>query len=238
MSEKEKKDGDSVVDSNGLRQKGKIVRDQQTGESFVLIKEEFPDRLAAWASIIYLLIMAVFFLWQIFDFWIKNYTLIRWIGYNPVGLESSYDFHIVVYTFFGGAFGGIVNGIRSFQFWHCDNGCFGRRYIWKSLAAPWLGAILALFVFALIRSGVAVLGGDFGGGDSGAMNLNQVLSMFAIGVISGFGSHKVFLWLDHHVNKIFKFSVKSDTDEIEVPNLTGMTKEEAEKALSEDGLKT
>ncbi len=236
MSDNEKKDADSEAKSKDLRKKGKIVRDQQTGESFELREEEFPDRIAAGLSIIYLLIMAFFFLWQIFDFWIKNYTLIRWLGYNPVGLESSYDFHIVVYAFMGGAFGGIINGIRSFIFWHCDNQGFGRRYIWKTLSAPWLGAILALFVFTLIRSSVAILGGDFSGGE-GDTNIKQILSMFALGVVSGFGSHKVFLWLDHHVNRIFKISPRLDAVELEVPDLKDMTKEEAEKKLSETGLK-
>ncbi|MCX6581605.1 MAG: PASTA domain-containing protein [Candidatus Aminicenantes bacterium] len=243
MGNEEKKDGDSQGESNSKKgTNDKKARDQITGKEYDLRKEEAPDTLAAWLSIIYLLIMACFFLWQLFDLWIKNFTLIKYLGYNPVGLDISYNFHIVCYTFLGGALGSIVNEIRSFKYWHCELNGFGRRFIWKALSSPWLGGIVALIVFALIRAGVTVLGGDFSGGDNGDKNINQMLSMFALGAISGFGSHKVLLWLDDLVNKRFNIQPKVsedkvDEDKVEVPDLTGKTKEEAEKILSECGLK-
>jgi hypothetical protein len=36
---------------------------------------------------------------------------------------------VCIYAFIGGALGGIVNEIRAFLFWHCDNKAFGRAYL-------------------------------------------------------------------------------------------------------------
>jgi beta-lactam-binding protein with PASTA domain len=62
--------------------------------------------------------------------------------------------------------------------------------------------------------------------------------MFAIGVLAGYGGRKVFIWLDYQVARLFK--LKKPKEEAEkykkVPNLVGMTKEEAEKALADANL--
>ena len=129
----------------------------------------------------------------------------------------------------GGILGGIVNEARSFMLWHCDCGAYGRRYVWKTLIAPWIGAILAMFVYALVQSGIAVVGGEFA---TEEMNIKQILSIFALGALAGYGSRKVFVWLDAQVNKVFKLPKKKENDLYsQIPDVINKSRDEAEKIL-------
>jgi hypothetical protein len=202
--------------------KDKVVCDPDSHKTYQAHHEKRFDIATAIISISYLLVMLAFFFWQLFEVWIGRFTLGDWLGYSPSSLFASPTFKIVAYTFIGGGLGGIVNGIRSVLFWHCEEEAFGRRFIWKYISSPWVGTTLALFVYALVRSGVAVLGG---GGGTEATGTRQVLAMFAIGVLAGYGSHDVFSWLDAQVTRIFK------PETGKVPNLIGKTEKEAEDAL-------
>lgn len=204
------------------------VRDESTGIVYELHPEKTLDTSFAIISILYLLFMLAFFFWQLFDVWIGQYSLVHWIGYD-IGRLGSPSFRLVTFTFIGGGLGGIINGIRSIIGWHSERSAFGRRFVWKYIVAPWTGTALALFAFALIRSGVAIIGGDF---KTDAADIRQTLSMFAIGVLSGYGSREVFIWLDAQVKRIFKVTV-----ELKVPDLLYKTKSEAEKILKAANLK-
>jgi len=181
------------------------------------------NRRAANASILYLLVLLAFFSWLLFDTWIKRHTLPSLVGYDRVLLNSP-TFRLVAYAVIGGALGGIVNGIRS-----CLNhyNGFQRRYAWKYLTAPWMGATLSLLVYALIRSSVAV----FSGGTATDNNVStpQALSNFAAGALAGYGSKDVFIWLDAQVHKIFQVSEQ-------VPDVTGKTEEAAVSRLQSANL--
>ncbi len=176
--------------------------------------EEKLDRNASILSILYLLLALAFFGWLLFDIWIRRLTLPGLIGYDP-GLLNSPTFHLVAYTVIGGALGSVVNGLRSCILYY--NG-FDRRYIWKYVAAPWMGATLALFVYALLRSSIAVFGGSMAADTS--MSTPQALSNFAVGVLAGYGSKDVFIWLDAQVHRMFQV-------EEQVPDVKGKTKEAA-----------
>jgi hypothetical protein len=204
------------------------VRDESTGIVYELHPEKTLDTSFAIISILYLLFMLAFFFWQLFDVWIGQYSLVNWIGYD-IGRLGSPSFRLVAFTFIGGGLGGIINGIRSIIGWHSERSGFGRRFVWKYIVAPWIGTALALFAFALIRSGIAIIGGDF---KTDAADIRQTLSMFAIGVLSGYGSREVFIWLDAQVKRIFKV-----TSELKVPNLMHKTKAEVEEILKEANLK-
>jgi serine/threonine-protein kinase len=56
--------------------------------------------------------------------------------------------------------------------------------------------------------------------------------MFALGILSGYGSREVFVWLDAQVTRIFKVSPQT-----KVPDLLHKTKEEAEKILKASNLR-
>ncbi len=136
---------------------------------------------------------------------------------------------MVVYTFIGGGLGGIVNGIRSFLFWHCEQIAFGRQFVWKYVTAPWVGSTLALIVYALIRGGIVVFGRNTTANASG---IGQTLSYFAVGALAGYGSRDVFRWLDAQVSRLFKVGTGT-----KAPILIGKTKEEAQDILKAANLK-
>jgi hypothetical protein len=192
------------------------------------------DTTFAVISMVYLLLMLAFFFWQLFDVWIGKYSLAHWVKYDEenIGRLASPTFRLIAFTFIGGGLGGVINGIRSLVGWHSEKVAFGRRFVWKYITFPWIGTTLALFAFALVRSGLAVIGGDFQAETTNVANIRQTLSMFAIGVLSGYGSREFFIWLDAQVKKVFKV-----TSESRVPDLMNKTKEEAEKKLKESNLK-
>ena len=199
------------------------IRNEQTGNVYEFMPEKKLDTAAAIISVLYLLFMLAFFFWQLFDIWVKKYTLLRLSGYESIEPLSSPCFQLAVYTFIGGGLGGIVNGIRSSLYWHCERIAFGRQFVWKYITAPWVGATLALFVYALIRGGIGVFGAVI---TTNGISIREILSFFAVGALAGYGSRDVFIWLDAQVSRLFKVASAA-----KVPILIGKTKEEAQNIL-------
>ena len=204
--------------------------DEQTGEVYKLRREGPRDQVAAILSGLYLVAMMIFFFWLLFDVWIGQYSLANLLGYKQIARLASPAFRLPAYCMIGGALGGIVNGIRSFLVWHAERFAFGERFTWKYATAPWLGGALALFTYALVRSGVTVFSGD---ASPDAATVSQVLAMFGVGVLAGYGSHNAFVWLDAQVSRIFQ--VQPTT--LVVPALTGQTQAQAEDILGAAKLK-
>ena len=183
-------------------------------------KEEAKlNRIVAIISILYLLLSLAFFSWLLFDVWIGQHTLPAKFGYVSARLGDS-TYRLVIFTVIGGALGGIVNGVRSCLLYYKG---FDRQYVWKYITAPWMGATLALLVYALIRSSVAVFGGGMTA-DNTAVSSAQVLSNFAAGALAGYGSKDVFIWLDAQVHRIFQVPEQ-------VPDVKGKTEEAAVSRL-------
>lgn len=211
----------------------KMVVDEQTGIEFELEDEKVTDFISAGISLVYSVLILLFFLWLLFDIWYKDYKLISFFGYDTS--KTALDltvFRLLAFTFIGGCLGGAVASIRSIIYWHCEKKGFGGRFIYKHLSHPWIGGVLALFNFALIRSGISILGGEFAGD---ATLLRQTLSSFAIGALSGYGSRQVYKWFDSQVKRIFHVASRKEVETI--PDLIGKTKEEAEAILKNAGLK-
>lgn len=212
----------------------RFVVEEQTGRVFEIKKEKKADQVTATISVGYLILMILFFLWQLFDIWVGKFTLAKLFGYADAEPLTDASTLICIFTFIGGALGAIVNEIRGVLFWHCDHEAFGRRYIWKSIIAPWLGGTLGIFVYFLMRSGIALFTGEFVPSEQSAQ---QGVPMFAIGILAGYGGRKVFIWLDYQVGRLFKLKKSGEEEKYKkVPNLVGMTKEEAEKALADANL--
>jgi len=57
------------------------------------------------------------------------------------------------------------------------------------------------------------------------------MALFALGVLSGYGSHAVTKWLDSHVDRVFKVT------EVKVPTLDGRTKDKVQSILEASGLR-
>lgn len=165
------------------------------------------DSRAGSLSILYLLLSLGFMGWLLFDIWIDAHTLARVLGYNLTELKTPI-YHLVAYTLLGGAMGGIVNALRSAITYYKG---FDRHYAWKYIAAPWMGAALALIGFALLKSTVAIFGGTAA---STTADTPQFLANFAIGALAGYGSKDVFVWLDSQVHNLF-------ASKKEAPDTTG-----------------
>ena len=195
-----------------LSHKRGVIRKRLT-----LVLKRKPGKKAAICSMLYLLGLLALFTWVLFDTWSGNYLPLRFLKYD-IAVINKPAFRLVAFTVIAGGLGGVLNGLRSTLTYY--NG-FSQRYLWKYMAAPWMGATLALFVYALVRSSLVVLGGDAATQTVGAA---QILSNFAAGALAGYGAKDVFFWLDSRVEKIFK--VKEH-----VPDLTGKQKEAAVSRL-------
>lgn len=198
--------------------------DEQTGKVFEVWSEALWDTLAAAFSVLYLILVLFFLCWALFDIYYKQNELLARIFSKDTIYPDSPLSRVIAYAVIGGAMGGVVNGFRSIISWHAERRAFGWRFMWKYITLPPLGALLAAMVYSIVYGGIGVLGGTF------TETKNQALSAFAIGALSGYGSHKVFLWLDGQVNKLFIVMAK-------VPDLTGKTRKEAEFALEKVHLK-
>lgn len=204
------------------------AQDEQTGKVFKLKPEKHRDVLAATIGILYSIAMLVFLAWLLFDLCTDNRSLLKCLNLQNAEILESPIFRLIVYAVIGGGLGGTINGIRSFILWHCERAAFGWRFIWKNITHPLLGAVLAAIVYAIIRGGIAAFeGGLAAESEPGG---TQAFSAFAIGALSGYGSHKVFRWLDEQVNKLFRISPPTET---KVPDLAGKTKDQAEALLKE-----
>lgn len=210
----------------------KVIVDEQTGTAFELKEEGTIDIVFAWISAAYSLTVIVYLAYVLLDTWSEQYKV--W----PAALTSALNtkvsanvFKLIVYTAIGGGMGAAVNNIRGFVTWHAERRGFGWRFIWKYIALPPLGATLAVLVYGILQGGMAVFNGGNVGGNGAAVTS---LSAWATGTLAGYGSHKVFIWLDDKVNSFFKVDAKTTTT---VPDLEGKTADDAKKALHDAKLK-
>lgn len=221
---------DSIKEQEEEKKPEEFAQDEQTGKIFRLEQEKVADIAAATISILYSIVMLVFFSWLLFDICTGNKLLLTFFPLESSKLLDSPLFRLIAYTVIGGGLGGVINGIRSFIVWHCERRAYGWRFLWKNISLPLLGAVLAAIVYAIIRGGIAAFEGGFVPSEA---NGAQAFSAFAIGALAGYGSHKVFRWLDDKVNKLFRIS---PTTETEVPDLIAKTKDEAEIMLKKANL--
>ena len=201
------------------------ITDQQTGKIFLKLPERWYDVASAWISAVYslavigyLTFMVLYMLSGRYAFWPEAMTnMIANLLTGPVS-------KLILYTAIGGAMGAAVNNLRSFIAWHAEEKAFGWRFVWKYVAMPPLGGTLAVLVYGILQGGIAVING----GATPENNQLTSLSAWAAGTLAGYGSHKVFIWLDDKVNTLFKI----DKKQVAVPDVTGKTQDEAKQILS------
>jgi len=177
------------------------------------LQDKDSHRRTAGRCTLYLIIMLALFGWLLFDTWIGSHSLARMLGYDLTRLNNT-GFRLVAFTIIAGGLGGSVDGIRSIMTF---GDSFNSRHRWKYISLPLMGSTLALFVYALLRSTIGVLGGNV---SSESIGNTQVLANFAAGALAGFGSKDVFIWLDDKVHKVFQVTEK-------VPNVKGKPQEVA-----------
>ncbi|HEX5884377.1 MAG TPA: PASTA domain-containing protein [Pyrinomonadaceae bacterium] len=203
----------------------KSVTDEQTGQVFELVPEQKIDVIAAWISVVYSLAVIAYLAWLVLDTWSGQYK--TW----PASLTDQFNqtvsgnvFKLIIYTAVGGGMGAAINNIRGFVSWHAERRAFGWRFVWKYISLPPLGAALAVLVYGILQSGMAVFNG---GAAVSTPTAITSFSAWATGTLAGYGSHKVFIWLDDKVNTLFKVEAKK----VNVPDVIGKSPEEAKKIL-------
>lgn len=201
------------------------VKDQQTGKVYKKIEEHWYDKVSAAISatyslavIAYLTFMILYMLSGKYAFWPEA------LSNKLANLLTFPVAKLILYTAIGGAMGAAVNNLRSFISWHAEDKAFGWRFIWKYIAMPPLGGTLAVLVYGILQGGMAVING----GATPENNQLTSLSAWATGTLAGYGSSKVFIWLDDKVNTLFKI----DKKQVAVPNLIGKSEDDARQALS------
>jgi PASTA domain len=208
--------------------------DERTGKLFPVGHEERLNTAFAILSYVYLFLALGFFLWVLFDTWARKYTFALWLGFSTAEAQAHLNspiFRSFAYAFVGGALGGVIAGYRSLIHLYSVQRTFQWRFGWKYLFSPWLGATLALFVYAVIQSGVSVIGGNISSpADTGGVA--KMLFALATGSLVGYGSAQVVTWLDWQVDNLFKVP----PPEVHVPDLTSLTQQEALQKLTEVGL--
>jgi hypothetical protein len=204
--------------------------DEQTGKLHKCVREKPEDTIAAFFIILYLLAALAFFCWLLLDVWSDAYYFVRLSRYLDIARLKTLSFRLAAYATIGGGLGSTINGIRSLKLWHCNRFAFSRRFFWQYIVDPCVGSILGLFVYVMLRGGVAFLGGDITTGETG---IPQGVTIFAIGTLAGYSSRKVLLWLDEQANRIFKISEKTT---VKVPNLKGESLEAATAMLKAHNL--
>ena len=208
------------------------IVDEQTGQEFEVLPERWFDVISAWISAVYSLVVIAYLAWAILDTWSAQYSI--WGSTLQKALQNNTlpvnIFRLIVYTAIGGGMGAAVNNLRSFVSWHAERRAFGWRFVWKYIALPPLGATLAVVVYGIIQGGMAVFNGGNVGGTGAAVTS---LSAWATGTLAGYGSHKVFIWLDDKVNLFFKVETKMTT----VPDLAGKSRDEAKQLIANSKLR-
>lgn len=208
----------------------KTITDEQTGQAFEVVAEHWYDILAAWISAVYSIAVIIYLAWLVVDTWSGQLRMWPTAVVNKLTTpEAANAFKLVLYTAVGGGMGAAINNMRSFVSWHAERQAFGWRFVWKYIALPPLGATLAVLVYGIIQSGMAV----FNGGASVNSSAITLFSAWATGTLAGYGSHKVFIWLDDKVNSLFKV----ETKKVSVPDVIGKSFEEAKRILNDGQLK-
>ena len=216
--------------TNGANQGHKHVEysycvDPRTGKIVKVKPEDLWDHIVAILAICYLLVTLALFLWQLFS--IAVWNEISWFGNVSFPIAANSALQLALFTFIGGALGGIANAMRSFNFWHCEKQNFDRLKVWTYVTKPWLGGTLALFVVAIVYSGIGILGGVTLGD---TIDSRAWLSVFTIGALAGFGAYDLYRWLDAQVTRLFKVTT---VNRILTPTLMGKTQEQATKILQD-----
>ena len=202
------------------------VTDQQTGKVFKKLPEQWYDIASAWFSAIYSLAVIGYLAFLVLYMRSGNNSIWPEAATTQVAnLLKGPLSRVILYTAIGGAMGAAVNNLRSFIAWHAEEKAFGWRFIWKYVAMPPLGGTLAVLVYGILQGGMAVING---GSNPNPDNPLTSLSAWATGTLAGYGSSKVFIWLDDKVNTLFKI----DKKQVAVPDVKGKSLAEAKQLLS------
>jgi hypothetical protein len=176
-----------------------MAEDRQSGQMFMIQKETRLATIVASISGLYSASALVFFIWMALDTLLQKHTLLDGLGYNTAVLNSD-GYRLLAVTGIAGALGGTVDTIRSLIHWHAEREAYAPRFIWRDIAMPWIGGVIGVLTYVIVRSGTGLINGDFSPNESGGVT---ILAAAALGFLGGFSSRKAFRWLDDRGNVLF-----------------------------------
>ena len=159
------------------------------------------------AVLVFLLsyLTAVFIL--LIDCWLNNGGRIRSFLLTGEGAEFPPLFNSAIYAVLGSILGCGVLDVVSFHKYVAIKRDFQTPHVWGYFFAPWLAAILGLVVFALLQSGLLILGG----GNSTKPSEVTNLGFLAIGFLSGYGWYDVVQRIKRLITRMFTESNDEDS---------------------------
>jgi hypothetical protein len=216
---------DTAMKTNGTdtacaRRTGTFAIDEQTDQSFEIVREDGFATAMASVSGAYSTAAILVLFWLLVDTWTRRNLVLGSLGFDAAALGKSTTFRLMAYVAIGGALGGAVDSLRELIAWHAEREAYGPRFIWRDVTLPLVGAALGLLVYVTVRSGAGVFDGDFSLTPKGG---SAALSAFALAGLAGFSARQVFRWLDAQANRLFKVA---KSNQIAVPDLQGKTLDE------------
>jgi hypothetical protein len=148
--------------------------------------------------VIYYLIILFISFWLLLDTWSKQFTVLRWAGFEIKG-STDPVLLTIGYTLIGGILGSLLYHIRVLFYFYAQKKCYDPDWLGKYITAPWEGAGMALVVLSLIRGGLAV----FGGAASSDVTSTGNFAAFGIGALVGFGMRDVIGWIGNLIQTMF-----------------------------------
>lgn len=158
------------------------------------LKRYFPLKLVTFAWFIAILGAAVY---------ATAATWNEWWPYPELDIRDLDSVKPAVYAFISGSIGSTLYAFRGFYWAVGPQDRTNKKYqydpnwTWWYLSRPLIGAFLAVFAYALLRSGVATLGETTNDGTAST-------AYFAVGFLAGFAATDVFRWLGDTASRVFK----------------------------------
>jgi hypothetical protein len=141
------------------------------------------------------------------DCWLNNGGRIRSFLLTGDVHEFPPLFNSAIYAVLGSILGCGVLDVVSFHKYVAIKRDFQTPHVWGYFFAPWLAAILGLVVFALLQSGLLILGG----GNSATPSEVTNLGFLAIGFLSGYGWYDVVQRIKRLITRMFTESGDEDS---------------------------
>ena len=145
----------------------------------------------------YLVVMLAAF-WLFLDTWGGNLVALSYLGLSQ---QASKDPLLpgMIFLITGAIMGSVLYHIRVLFRYYVKSGFYSYRWFAKYVSAPWESAAMSLVVFALVRGGLALLGGP----PAESAGSTSYFSSFGIGALVGFGMRDVVGWLENLVRTMF-----------------------------------
>lgn len=156
--------------------------------------------------VLYYAVVLGFALWLLFDVWSSRNYIFRLFAIWDKTIADPL-FKTMAYAIIGGAIGSILYGLRMVLHYYAkENEVYNPRYFLKYVTSPFVGAVLAIIVIAIIRGGVAMFGGPLSPSKGSESIVVGNFASFGVGALIGMGASNAMRWIIQLAAVMFKAS--------------------------------